>query len=196
MSNPYQSPQSQPFDAKYFQDAPVLSQGGGEYGWVQQVRVYAVLSAVQGMLELPVGAMVLGMGFLIPTMMRLDRQRGNPPPDEMLYVVTGTYVAIGSIVLLAAFLRLIAAYRNFYFKGRMLGIVSMILGLGSMLSCYCAPTGVAVLIYGLIIFLNPAVKLACDMGQSGRTPAEIFAAFTPYRTPPPMAGSPFVNPGS
>jgi hypothetical protein len=197
MSNPYQSPQSQPFDAKYFQDAPVLTQGGGEYGWVQQVRVYAVLSAVQGLLELPMGAMLVGVGAMFPVLVKMEPPRGgNPPPDAVLYAMTAMYAGLGSVLLLAAFLRFFAAYRNFYFKGRLLGIASMILGLGSMLSCYCAPTAIAVLVYGLIIYLNPAVKLAFDMGQSGRTPDEIFAAFTPFRTPPPMPQSPFAGPGS
>jgi hypothetical protein len=196
MSNPYQSPQNPALDPKYFQDAPQLAYGSGEYGWIQQVRVYAILSAVQGLLELPMGAMVLGMGFFIPAMMALDKSNpkggGNPPPDEFIYGMMGAYIAIGSVVLFSALLRLFAAYRNFYFKGRTLGIASMIVGLGPLLTCYCGPTAIGVLVYGLIVYLNPAVRMAFAMGEQGRTAAEIFAAFTPYRTAPyaPPPGPP------
>jgi hypothetical protein len=197
MSNPYQSPQNPALDSKYFQDVPQLAMGSAEYGWIQQVRVYAILSAVQGLLELGVGAMVLGMGFIMPAMMAMEKANprgGNPPPDGFIYGMMGAYIAIGSLVLLSAILRLVAAYRNFYFKGRTLGIASMIVGLSSLLTCYCGPTAIGILVYGLIVYLNPAVRMAFAMGDQGRTAAEIFTAFTPYRTAPYVPTPPHTSP--
>jgi len=186
MSNPYQSPQSS-FDSKLFQDPPPGLIGGSEYGWIQQVRVYAILSAFQAALELPMGALLLFVGSIVPVMM--TRETNDPPPQEVVWGMMGYYLTEGCIVLLSAVLRLVAAYRNFYFKSRALGFLAMGLGLASMFACYCAPTTIAIFIYGLIVFRNPAVKVAFEMGAQGRTPAEIFAAFTPYRTysPPPPA---------
>jgi hypothetical protein len=192
MSNPYQPPSS--FEPKFFQDAPPqLLQGSRDYGWVQQVRIYAILSAVQAALEIPLGLMLVCVGGMFPVMMQLDKNNpnraGNGPPPEVLGVVMAVYITIGVVLISIAVLRLVAAYRNFYFKGRVLGLVAMSVGLLSMLTCYCAPTSIAVLIYGLIVYQNPAVRAAFAWGEEGRTPAEIYAQFMPYRaylpqTPP------------
>jgi hypothetical protein len=62
----------------------------------------------------------------------------------------------------------------------------MVIGMGSVLSCYCAPTGIALLVYGLIVYLNPAVKLAFEMGAQGIPASQILATFVPFRGGPPM----------
>lgn len=202
MSNPYQSPPNAAFDQKFFQDRP-LPPGGSEFGWIQQVRVFAILNAVQGLLEFPLGVMLLIVGGMFPAMMAMDRNNPNrpvggpEPPEEMMWIVMAMYMTIGGVLLLISALRLFAAYRNFYFKGRVLGFVSMGLGVASMFTCYCAPTSIAILIYGLILYLNPAVKAAFDMGEQGRSVAEIYAAFMPYRTyQPPPGVPPTAPPGS
>jgi hypothetical protein len=80
-------------------------------------------------------------------------------------------------------------------------MVSIIAGLSSMLSCYCAPTAVGLLVYGLILFLNPAVKTAFQMVEQGHSVDQVLAAFSPFQqtyyqqatyqpppTSPPSAG--------
>ena len=92
------------------------------------------------------------------------------------------YIAMGSPVLLGGILRIYAGYQNYQYRSRTLGIVSLVLGMTSVLSCYCAPTAIAVLVYGLIIYLNPAVMAAFEMGRQGKSGDEILTAFTSYRT--------------
>jgi len=193
MSNPYQSPA---FDPKQFQDQPVyVTAAASDYSWVNQVRIFAILNAVQGMLEIPMGCMTTGMGAALPTMIRMGKAKnpGGPPLDSndetMLWVLSLVYLGIGLPVLTSGILRIIAGWQNYRFKGRMIGMVSIIVGLGTMFSCYCAPTAVGLLVYGLIIFVNPAVKAAFEMARQGRSPEQILAAFNPYQatfySPPP-----------
>jgi hypothetical protein len=61
-----------------------------------------------------------------------------------------------------------------------MGLVSIIVGLASMFTCYCAPTAIALLVYGLMIYLNNAVRTAFQMGQQGQSAEQILAAFNPY----------------
>jgi uncharacterized membrane protein HdeD (DUF308 family) len=196
MNNPYQSPA---FDSKQFRDQPAFAPPAAhDYGWVSQVRIFAILNAVQGVLEIPMGLFTTGMAVLFPTLMQMDKARnpnaGGPQPEEFMWFVSAIYLAIGIPVLTSGILRIIAAIRNYSFKGRTLGMVSICAGLGSMLSCYCAPTAIGLLVYGLILFLNPAVKAAFEMARQGHTPDQILAAFSPYQTtfyaPNPPPGAP------
>lgn len=191
MSNPYQSPS---FDPKQFQDYPhqlPLSSGG--FGWVSQIRIVAILNCVQGGLELILGLMMVSVAVFIPVMIRMDRQ--NPPPGEMEWILPIIYLCIGIPVLLAAILRIYSGIQNFRFRKRTLGIVSFVCGLVSMIACYCAPTGIGLLIYGLIVYLNPAVQAAFEMGEKGTPTDAILSSFLPY--PPQSYGqSPFQPPPS
>ena len=63
MSNPYQSPS---YDPKPFQDA--AANGGAVpsgFGWVNQVRIVAILNAVQGGLEAAIGLVLTAVGGVI-----------------------------------------------------------------------------------------------------------------------------------
>jgi len=183
MNNPYQSPA---FDSKQFQDQPAfVPPGAQDSSWVGQVRIFAILNAVQGVLEIPMGMFTTGMALLFPALIQMDKARNpnaGPQPEEFMWFVSAIYLAIGIPVLASGILRVVAAIRNYSFKGRTLGIVSICAGLGSMLSCYCAPTAIGLLVYGLILFLNPAVKMAFEMARQGQTADRILAAFSPYQT--------------
>jgi hypothetical protein len=196
-TNPYQPPA---FDPKQFQDQPAYAPSVSyDAGWVRQVRIFAILNAVQGLLEIPTGLMTGGMGVLFPVMLRMEEvrnQKGGQEelPEGFFWALSALYLAIGVPVLVSGVLRLIAAYRNYYFRGRTFGIVSICVGAASILTCNCAPTAIGLLIYGLILFLNPAVKIAFEMARQGHTADQILAAFSTY--PPayygqfPPAGAP------
>lgn len=192
MSNPYQPPG---FDPKYFQDqhyGPRYVADPG-YGYVSQVRVVAILNCVQGGLEIPLGLILGAVAAFIPFAVQMDKQAGGGaggPPEEMKWIVGGAYGLIGAALLISGTLRVVAGIQNFRFRWRTLGMVSFFLGLGSMIACYCAPTSIGMLVYGLIIYLNPAVKAAFEMGKQGMSGEEILARFAspgtmPFKPPPP-----------
>lgn len=186
MSNPYQSPS---YDPKQFQDYPQLPQSSG-FGWVSQIRIVAILNCVQGGLELIIGLMMVFAAVFVPMMMKMDNR--NPPPPGMEWILPVVYLGIGIPVLLAAILRIYAGIQNFRFRSRTLGIVSLVCGLVSMIACYCAPTGIGMLIYGLIVYLNPAVQAAFEMGEKGVPTDRILSSFLPY--PPQSYGQPPFQP--
>ncbi len=198
MSNPYQSPS---FDPKHFQDysTPFPPPPNTGFGWVQQVRVVAILNCVQGGLECLLGGFAIVGGTFMSIAMQMEQNRGvdqNGPG----WIVGAIYGAFGAIVLLAGLLRFYTGWQNFRYRKRVLGIVSFVCGLVSMLACYCAPTGIAMLIYGLIVYLHPAVKAAFEMGEKGLAGDAIINSFLPYPPqqfgqappygPPPTYGQP------
>jgi hypothetical protein len=183
MSNPYQTPA---FDPKQFQDQPAYAPtAANDYGWVSQVRIFAILNAVQGILEIPMGLFLSGIGLAMPALQRLQKNN-NPGPmgeteESMILFITVLYVAIGIPLLISGILRVAAAWQNYRFRGRILSLVSIIVGMATLFSCYCAPTALALLVYGLILHLNPAVTAAFEMARQGRTAEQILAAFNPYQ---------------
>lgn len=180
--NPYESPPST------VTGQPAYAGVDTGYGMVSQIRIVAVLNGVQGALEIPMGLMWIAGGMFVPVMFRMEQQRNAnrppPPPEEFLWLIAGVYLVFGTLTLAFGGLRIFAAVSNYRYKRRTLGIVSMCLGLASMLSCYCAPTGIGVLVYGLIVFLNPAVKAAFAMGEQGLSSHQVLQSFIPFRGPP------------
>lgn len=168
---------------------------------VHQVRIVAILNAVQGGLELLMGMMTAGMGIFFPVMLQIEKSAnpGQPraasdPPEAFFWLMAAMYGALGLAVLTGGILRLAACVQNFRFQGRTLGFVSLIGGMASVLSCYCAPTAIAILVYGLIVLLNPAVTMAFAMRRQGYSVDEILAAFMPY--PPVQYPQPALPPAN
>jgi len=206
MSNPYQTPA---FDPKQFQDQPAYAPGAAnDYSWVSQIRIFAILNAVQGILEIPMGLFLSGLGIAMPALQRLQKNNNpgqlGPNEESMFLFITVLYVAIGIPLFISGILRVASAWQNYHFRGRILSLVSIIVGMATLFSCYCAPTAIGLLVYGLILHLNPAVSAAFEMGRQGRTADQILAAFNPYQptlygsaTPasppnqPPIGESPF-----
>jgi hypothetical protein len=106
---------------------------------------------------------------------------GNAPPPEALgWFMAIVYGSIGLVTLLAGGLQIYAGYMTYLFRKRNLGILSVVLGAGASLSCYCSITAIGLLIYGLIVFLDSSVKQAFELGDQGYAPDQIDAIFNPY----------------
>jgi hypothetical protein len=80
-------------------------------------------------------------------------------------------------LLIAALLKVIGGIRNLKYRGRTLGIVALASSAVSIFTCYCALTGIGLLIYGLVVYFNNDVRQAFEMGERGASPEEIKAAF-------------------
>jgi hypothetical protein len=87
--------------------------------------------------------------------------------------------------LVSGMLQVFAGIKNLWFRGRVLGIVALVSNVGTLITCYCAPTAIALMIFGLIVYLNQQVAEAFRMGQAGATRGEVLLAFTPYYGPAP-----------
>jgi hypothetical protein len=82
----------------------------------------------------------------------------------------------GSVIAIAAVLEIVAGVRAYQFRNRGLVMTSLIAGLIPVLSCYCAPTAIAMTIYGLMVMFNAQVIAAFQMSKNGLTGNQILAA--------------------
>ena len=157
---------------------PVKPLGGPQpyYGppqqspWITQIMVVSILMFVQagfeilmGLLSLVYVAMFGFMGTSIINSGNRPVQRPDQPPPELIFGLIA--VGFGVVCLICIFsgaLRIYAGVNNIKHRRRTLGIVSLCFGAITALTFYCLPTSIGLLIYGLIIYLNPEVKRAFD----------------------------------
>ena len=131
------------------------------------------------------GGMLVFMGTIFTTMkneMIEEMQRGQPGPEApdpafMHTIMVGVMAGLGAMVLLAALFRIWATISNFRLKGRWLGVISLICGLASGLTMYCAPTGIAVAVYGLVVLLSSEVGEAFEMRKTAESADDVLRHF-------------------
>jgi len=95
----------------------------------------------------------------------------------MFEVMGWSLGGIGAVVLIIAMLHVVAGYRNLKYRGRIFTIVVWLSGLLASITCYCAPTSIGLVIWGMIVFLNPAVARAFELAEAGETRAQIENKF-------------------
>jgi hypothetical protein len=81
------------------------------------------------------------------------------------------------ISLLGA-LRLVAGVSNMFYRGRRLGIVSVIGGLLTVVTCCGLPSSVALCAYGLTVYTNGNIRRAFAMRRAGASSGEIERALS------------------
>lgn len=163
--------------------APVVVMPAGNRGLVTHVPVVAVFMIVQGFLELLMGIGLVGLGFGMPFLMQ-DELRRNPPggdgpnPEMMSWIFIAVYGVLGLLVLFGSALHIFAGFFNYGYRARTLGIVALIAGMATTLvTCYCAPTAIAIGVYGLVCYLNPSVTQAFQMVANGTPKSEVLNWF-------------------
>ncbi|MDX1945677.1 MAG: hypothetical protein SFU86_09715 [Pirellulaceae bacterium] len=169
MSEP--TPNSPQWSSDLFRDA--ASQPGNApklgRGLIGHVPVVAMLLIGVGLLEVTLAGFMLvfaGLATLVPP------EAGEFP--------TAMVVFVGVLSLPAAVcgvLRVVAGVYNLRFRRRTLGMVALVAGLATVFTFYCAPTSIALGIYGLIVYLNDSVTEAFALGDQGKTQDEIRRAF-------------------
>lgn len=152
----------------YFRD-PAASQLGR--GMIGHVPIVAMLLIIQGGLEILMGLFCLaflGLVLLVP-----DPELANLRP------LAGLVAILCAPCFLCGAVRIVAALFNLRYRRRVLGMTALGLGLVTMITGYCAPTAIALAVYGLIVYLNEPVVAAFEMGDRGLATSEIHAAFPP-----------------
>ncbi len=177
MDNPYQSPEE-----------PCATPVGGwpagsnrrPRGLVNHVCAVAILMLIQGAFELLMFLGVGAMAIVMPRMMEMElQQRPNAPqpPVSVSTILTVEFGVMAGAALITAVLHISAGLRNYRFRSRSLGFVALAGGLLTLFTCYCLPTGLALSIYGLIVYLNGSVAEAFRMSEAGCSSNEIFNTF-------------------
>lgn len=183
MSNPYEPPADATSSPPESNDLPEAL----EPGMVVHVRVVSVLLMVQGLLDVLASAGLIATGVFMKFGMgkeilkQSQAQQGGPPPGFMVDMLMWIYGGLGLVIGLIGALHLYAGFRNWSYQGRTLGIVSLAVGIGSVFTCYCAPTSLALFVYGLVVYSNPSVMAAFRMGEAGSSGDRIALAFSRFR---------------
>jgi hypothetical protein len=168
MSNPYQSPNDYGYSGPHYASPAGSSATNAT---IVKVKVLAILMTVQGALEALLGLMLGGIGIVFymagEQIFAAQQQQGlprQPGPPDWMYLI---YVVLGGVLLVVAALRIYAGACNLRFRGKLLGIIAISVGAVSSLTCYCAPTAIGLLIYGLIVYLDANVSQAFSECEAG-----------------------------
>lgn len=140
-------------------------------GLVGHVPIIAGLLVGLGVLEVAVAVVFVLFGLIG---LALPPESGANP--QMIFTI---YVALAVMIGGCGVIRIAAGLANFRFRNRRLGIAALGIGLIAVFSGFCAPTSIAMAVYGLIVYLNDSVIAAFEMGNAGKTPGEIQSAFPP-----------------
>jgi hypothetical protein len=161
----------------YFSDTPASLSGGSavrQTGLVGQVRIVAILNAMEALLELTVAAFCLFTGAVLLILPAEVQKQGGGNPIALAAI----YLTIGLLHLILSMLRLFASWRNYFFHNRVLGIVSLCAGLLSTFAGCCAITSIGVAVYGLIVFFDAAVIDAFQRRSQGASLDEVLGIGT------------------
>jgi hypothetical protein len=137
-----------------------------------QIRVVAILLIVHGALLLIMGGFLIAISIVMPSMIAAQQQKmqqapNGPSPAQLQNILFATYMGMGSAGIVPGIIQIIAGIRNFRLHGRIFGIVALVAGVLSIGTCYCAPTSVALMVYGLIIYLNNTSTQVFSLAQQG-----------------------------
>jgi|SRR5262245_1153961 len=138
-------------------------------GLIGHVPIIAILLIVQGVSEILFGLFCFAFAALV-----------HWGPEKELAGMRGIgllLAGIGVPCLIIGVLRIVAGVYNYHYCRRGLGVTALACGLFTLITGYCAPTAIALAIYGLIVYLDEAVIAAFRMGDSGRPRSEIRNAY-------------------
>ncbi|MEQ1830006.1 MAG: hypothetical protein ABL921_28850 [Pirellula sp.] len=127
-------------------------------GYTKQIPIIGILNIVQACLELFAGVGLGGMAVFMGTMSTDPKfaealEKGNVSPQFLVWV----YLGIGSVIAIIGAMRLVSGIMTLRRRGRIFSIVASIVGLGTVFTCYCAPSAIALAVYTLVVLIQPSV---------------------------------------
>jgi hypothetical protein len=82
------------------------------------------------------------------------------------------------VLLICGGLKAFAANRTRCFRGRRIGLAGLWSAIPTAWVWLCAPSGLALLIYGLVVYRDRRSRKAFALGESGRSVEEVTAMMT------------------
>jgi hypothetical protein len=138
---------------------------------VTQVPVIGILMIVNGSLCTLYGIMMMAMG---PLIMSMGRARPRPADaEQVMWIMTAAYVGIGIVVATAGVMNIVGGMWAMRFRSRPFVLVALISNFVTIVGCHCLPTSLGLMIWGLIVMLNPDVVEGFQLGLAGYSPDEI-----------------------
>ncbi|HZT81832.1 MAG TPA: hypothetical protein VFA26_16520 [Gemmataceae bacterium] len=150
---------------------------------VNHVKTVAILMIVQGALTSLMGLLYTVMGPTLFALMKMDKSASPPggPDAVMMTIMPVFYIVVGLFILASGVLNLVGGLRAMKFQNRTFVIVALFTNIAPLITCYCAPTGIGLMIYGLIVLFQSDVALAFQMRADGWSVEEITDHFSARR---------------
>lgn len=121
---------------------------------------------VQGGLEL-----VMALALLVGAM-DSDTKAPSSLYDDLLFRVGAPCLLVGGT------LKAFAAARNRRFRSRGIGLMALWSAVPTALVWLCAPTGLALLVYGITVYADPTSREAFALGDTSMSPQEVARAMS------------------
>lgn len=90
----------------------------------------------------------------------------QPPPELFGGIMFGIAIVYGFLHFIPGLLQIVAGVRMRKRRGRVFAIVAFASGVLTVLGCYCMPTAIALMIFGLVVMLDPSVRDVMDRESS------------------------------
>ena len=130
-----------------------------------------ILMVCNGALTSLFGIYGVVMAFTMPSIIAQDPNNKLEPEVSMfLTIFMGIY---GACFLGVAILSILAGLGVRQYRGYVFATVALVANMATVITCYCFPTSLALLIFGLIVLLDSDVKNAFRAVASGETPESI-----------------------
>lgn len=122
---------------------------------VKHIRIVATLLIIEGVLEiLPGGVLTVFSVAAAFGIARGSELQGNILPPELTFV----FFLLGPALFGAGVFKVLAGIRNLNARDRTMGLIALGSCFIALPTCYCAPTALALAIYGLIVYLDDEVQ--------------------------------------
>jgi hypothetical protein len=143
---------------------------------VSQVTIIGILMIVNGSLQTLMGILYAFLGPLLFSM--FSRQAAVPPPqaqqfEQIFTWMSIVYVVLGSVVAIAGIMNIAGGISALRFRSRPFVITALFFNIAPLITCYCLPTSLGLMIWGLIVMFQSDVAHAFTLGGSGYSADEI-----------------------
>ncbi len=186
--NPYSEPVINPYGPTLnvgtaVESGPISLPPEMKRGLVNHVPIIGVLMIVQGVFDALMAIGTTIYAVFMPTLFEeIQRQgaQGNPGQPMPAGAAVAMTAVVGVMALVMFVVGILAVYSGIQllkYRSRVLAISSLCGGMATIITCYCFPSSILLAIYGLVVLLNPSVKLAFDLRSRGHEADTIQRAF-------------------
>lgn len=135
-------------------------------GKVPHVQWLAVVTMVHGAMLLAFGALLVVYGGVLGVYLaRVQTTRADAPDGDVVAAVVAVAVFLMAVgQLLPGVLQILAGWYAREFRHRIFALVALASGLLSVVGCYCLPTSIALLVWGLVVLFDDAVVRRFEVG--------------------------------
>lgn len=133
---------------------------------VKQLPVLAILLMTHGVAVTAMGGIFCAYGVSLWWQLQDLGATPGPTNDNIFQFVGPSILLVGLVQVLPGLFQSVAGWRLFHWHGRGFGMASLVSGLLTLVTCYCFPTSLILLAWGIYVLSRPDLaerfRLATD----------------------------------